>query len=81
MEEIKIIKNIDCVDDINCMFNQKKEYVLINCYNGIRVISSKTKELVQYIEKFTSLRQKICSNYDSDIIFILNENRVGIINI
>ena len=26
-KEVKIIKNIDCVDDINCMFNYRDEYI------------------------------------------------------
>ena len=76
-KEVKIIKNIDCVDDINCMFDYRDEYILINCNNGIGVISPKTKELVQYIEKFTTFNQKICSSYNSDFIYILKAEKSG----
>ena len=59
-QEVSTINNIDCRNDTNSLFNLNNEYIVINCYNGIGLLSVKNKELVQYIEKFSILNKAIC---------------------
>ena len=46
----KVLKYIDSIDSDNCL-NLLKEFILVNCKKGISIISSKSKDLIQYIQK------------------------------
>ena len=69
-EELKVIKNIDCVNDTKSLFNMKNKYIIVKCNNGIGVVLVKTKELIQYIEKFSTSNKNICCSNGK--IYILN---------
>ena len=75
----KKIGGIDCISSKNCLF-LIKDYIVINCEEGIAMISVKTKEFVQYIEEFDGISsdKKICSN-NLDCIYIVCE-KDGIYN-
>ena len=52
----------------------KKKYIIVNCYNGIGIVFVKTKELIQYIEKFSKLNKNICCSNEK--IYILNIEQI-----
>ena len=45
----KIIDKIDPINEKNSLISIK-DYILVNCEKGIAIISTKTKEMIQYIE-------------------------------
>ena len=51
LSQEKYITNIDCIDSTNC-FLLFKQYIIINCKQGIALLLIKTKQIVQYIETF-----------------------------
>ena len=69
---IKGINNIDCAEVDNGLI-RIKDFTLVNCINGIAILSVKNKEMIQYIENFDfySRNKKIFKSSD-DIIYILN---------
>jgi hypothetical protein len=75
MKEDKIITNIDCMEDNNCLF-LFKNYIIANCKEGIALIILETKEIIQYIQNFDyDLSYKRLSIYNNDndcILYILN---------
>ena len=72
---IKEINNIDCVDYLHCLFNYKNENILINCKNGIGLLSIPLQEIVQYIEIGNNNWEKQMSlNNRGDIFVILEDN-------
>ena len=83
-EQIKIINNIDCIRNSNSLIKINDKYIIINCFEGIGIFNIKTKEIIQYIQKFSLLsdNQKIC--YDNQeniyILNIENENNSNINN-
>ena len=73
--ETKIIDDIDCINkNNNCLF-LIKDYLIVNCFNGIALISIKTKEYVQYIESLKGYEseKKICIG-NNDIYVLSNVN-------
>lgn len=72
--EILTINNIDCVDYLQCLFNYKNEYIIINCFNGLGLLSIDTKEIIQYIKiKNNSFEKQIMFD-DNNLIYLLTEN-------
>ena len=72
-EEVCTIKNIDCIKDTNCLYKYNNEYIIISCHNGIGLGQARTKELIQYIQKFSTINQKICCGINDDNnLYILN---------
>ena len=75
LEKDKVIKNVDCTNDNNCLF-LLKNYIIVNCHDGIALISPESKDIIQYIENFESeLNNKslFVSNKDNDyILYNLN---------
>ena len=73
--EEKRIRNINCQYGINTLliFN---DYLLVNCSEGIALISIKNKELTQYIEDIDNKfdEKKICAN--NNIVYVLWENEI-----
>ena len=69
----KTISNIDCIKD-----KEEKslilirDCVLVNCLNGIAIISTKTKELIQYIENWENFKRKKIYKSNQDYIYISN---------
>ena len=70
-EQVKIIKNIDCINNVNCFFKLNEKYIIINCNNGIAILSIKTKDIIQYVENINTSFQKICCD-NKENIYILN---------
>ena len=69
----KIIKNIDCIKESNSLI-LINDFVLVNCQNGIALISIKTKEVVQYIENWKNFKEKkIAKSFDNNI-YVLNNS-------
>ena len=75
LKEDKIITNIDCIDNNNSLF-LLKNYIIVNCKEGIALISIEAKDIIQYIQNFdTDLRYKNLSIYNKDNdykLYILN---------
>ena len=72
LKEVKKIKNIDCINNSNSLFKIGGKYIIINCHNGIGLLLIKTKEIVQYFQKYSFVnRQKITCD-DEGNIYILN---------
>ena len=69
-KQVKIIKNIDCINNINCFFKLNEKYIIISCNKGIAILFIKTKEIVQYIEKNNTSFQKICCDNKENIYFL-----------
>ena len=68
----KVLMNIKCVKGYDCLF-LIKEYIIVNCTNGISIISSATKELIQTIQNFyENQNKKICVGNEK--IYILEYN-------
>ena len=70
MIEEKVILNVDCIEDNNNL-TLIKDFVLVNCYDGIAIISIKNKEMIQYIEmgnRYSS--NKIIKKSSEDLIYI-----------
>ena len=68
--EEKVILNVDCIEDNNNL-TLIKDFVLVNCYDGIAIISIKNKEMIQYIEmdnRYSS--NKIIKKSSEDLIYI-----------
>ena len=45
---------------------------MVNCLNGIAIISTKTKELIQYIENWEDFKRKKIYKPNQDYIYISN---------
>ena len=75
LKEDKIITEIDCIEENNCLF-LFKNYIIVNCKEGIAIILLETKEIIQYIENFDSdqisKRLSIYNNDNDYILYILN---------
>ena len=74
--ESKIINDIDCINkDYNCLF-LIKDYLIVNCHNGIALISIKTYEYVQYIKSLKGYEneKKLCIGGNNDIYVLSNSN-------
>lgn len=75
LKEDKAIKNIDSINDNNCLF-LFKNYIFVNCYEGIALISAETKDIIQYIQNFYSeqrYKSLFVTNNDNDYrLYILN---------
>lgn len=68
----KTIQKINSVNSFNCLFLIKK-FIIANCCDGIAVFSSKSKELVQFIQNLSENQDKrICVGNDS--IYILDKS-------
>ena len=68
----KEIKKIDCINSLNSLF-LIDNYIIINCYEGIAIISFNTKELVQYIKDLNKYyNKKICIGNNN--IYIINNS-------
>ena len=66
----KIINGIDCItDEKNLLLIN--DCILVNCKNGIAIISIKTKELIQYIENWDDWDNKIITKTFDNKILIL----------
>jgi len=60
-----IIPNIDCIDSTNSLY-LLKDNIIVNCINGIAILSVKTKQLIQYLELFLDGDlKKICCNKEN----------------
>ena len=74
----KSLFNIDCIDNRNSLLLFKNGYILVNCINGIAMISIKTKEVIQDIKNFMGDYEKkeifLCSNYNVCLMY-LDENQ------
>ena len=71
LKEDKVITNIDCIEDNNCLF-LFKNYIIVNCKEGITLISIETKDITQYIQNFDfDLKYKSLSIYNNDNDYIL----------
>ena len=65
----KVISNVYCVENDNLILI--KDCVLVNCYNGIAIISIKNKEMIQYIEmEISNTNNKIIKKSSGNIIYI-----------
>ena len=72
----KTLINVDCIKSNNCLF-LFKDYLLINCKNGIAVVSIAQKEIFQYIENyFKNMTTKLFCTDKENNIFIL-DNKFG----
>jgi len=71
LKEDKVIANIDCIDDNNCLF-LLKNYIIVNCKEGIALISIEAKDIIQYIQDpDIDLKYKSLSLYNKDNDYIL----------
>lgn len=71
----KIIINLDCFESKNSLF-LFKNFILVICQRGIRIISIKTKEYVQYIENDKDFKYKgICINNNIIYAIKIKENK------
>ena len=70
MEIEKILCDIDSINSNNCLF-LLKDYVIIDCIEGIAILYTKTKELVQYIKNF-------CRYKKGKTIYTGNNNNIYI---
>ena len=52
----KVIPNIDSINSTNC-FLLFKQYIVINCKNGIALFLIKTKEIIQYIKNINDISE------------------------
>ena len=69
----KTISNIDCIrDKEEKSLILIRDCVLVNCLNGIAIISTKTKELIQYIENWENFKRKKIYKSNQDYIYIYN---------
>ena len=71
--QVKIINKIDCSDISNSLIKINDKFIIINCFKGIGLFYIKTKEIIQYIQVFSTIgkKQKIC--YDNkDNLYIIN---------
>ena len=66
----KFITNVDLVTEINSLI-LVKDFVLVNCLNGIEIISIKNKEMIQFIatDNICMYGQMIHKSYE-DLIYI-----------
>ena len=75
LKEDKIIERIDCTNDNNCLF-LFKNFLIVNCEEGIAFISLETKEVIQYIQNFDNIRRNkslfIYANDNDFLLYILN---------
>ena len=68
----KSVFKINCINSFNCLF-LIKYYVIVNCIDGIAILSSKTKQLVQFIENFNENKyKKLCVGNGN--LYILDYN-------
>ena len=74
----KIIDNIECVNTQNSLF-LIKQFILINCKEGITILSLKTKEVVQFIEILKGIwEKKICFDKNNNIYILNHYNSLNI---
>ena len=69
----KVIKNIDCIKEINSLI-LINDFVLVNCKDGIALISIKTKEMVQFIENWKNFKEKKIAKSFENNIYVLNNS-------
>ena len=71
----KTLSKIDSIKSFNCLF-LIKNYIIINCYHNLKVIYTKTKELIQVIEIPYELgNYKICvGNNNIYLLGYINKN-------
>ena len=68
----KTILKINCINTFNCLF-LIKYYIIVNCTDGIAILSSITKQLVQFIENFNGNKnKKLCVGNGN--LYILDYN-------
>ena len=64
LKEDKIIKKIDSMDNYNCLF-LLKNYIIVNCKEGLAIILLETKELIIYIQNYIEICSKRLSTYNN----------------
>ena len=65
LKEDKIIKKIDSINNHNCL-SLLRNYIIVNCKEGIAIILLETKELIAYIQNFLNINSKRLSTYYND---------------
>ena len=67
---VHTVSKINCVSSFNCLF-LVKNYIIVNCTNGISILSAKTHQLVQFIQNFNeNENKKICLGNEN--IYVLD---------
>ena len=67
---VHTVSKINCVNSYNCLF-LVKNFIVVNCIDGICIISAKTHQLVQFIQNFNeNENKKICLGHGS--IYVLD---------
>ena len=64
LNEKKVINNININSESNCNISFNNNYLLINCKNGLAVISIKYQELIQYYEYKNTIEEYSCIKID-----------------
>ena len=67
----KIIENIDCKREDKSLI-LFKDIILVDCKEGIAMISCKNKEIIQYIQNWDNLEGKKVIRAPNDFIYITN---------
>ena len=69
----KIINNVECFDTYN-VFILIEDCILVNCKEGIAIISIKTKEMIQFIHDSENLVDKEMEKSIDNNIYIFNSS-------
>jgi len=78
LKEDKIIKKVDSIDYYNCLC-LLRNYLIVNCKEGIAIILLETKELIRYIENYeddiNKYSKRLCTynNGNDFYLYILNQ--------
>ena len=78
LKEDKIIKKVDSIDYYNCLC-LLRNYLIVNCKEGIAIILLETKELIRYIENYEDdiykHSKRLCTynNGNDFYLYILNQ--------
>ena len=81
LEKTKSIKGIDSICSDNILFLYK-EFILVNCKNGIAMLSINRKELIQYIFNLNGFNnKKLCIGNKENIYILNNYEGISIIKL
>ena len=64
LEEKKEIKKISIKDESDCNFSFNNNYLIVNCTNGLAILSIKNQELIQFYEYADNIKECSCVKID-----------------
>ena len=73
LEMLNHIIKLDCIEEENSIIDLN-DFILVNCVDGINIISLKTKEIVQFIQNWNNWDDKIMVKSSEEQIYIVNKS-------